>query len=440
MDLKNFKTYISRLIEQLTTLEKNGGHLNIKIEKFNFYQTDFYDSDISDKKELSELFSKLILKINSIITKCGTLKSDIVQYEKSNAVGLLAGGIAHEFNNILSGISGYLEPIDSGNNKLYIKKIELLISRAEFIVEKLLNLSKNSGTAEIRNFFPENEISSVIDLMNYKFKEANITIETEFINKSKIFFNISDFYSIISNLIINSIDALKNSINGKIIIKTYSDPLWYHITVWDSGEGIKPQVLKNIFNPFYTTKSNGSGLGLSVIHKIIIESGGEISVNSQTNKFTEFKIKIPINFKQTKSSDFTEKSNSNLITHNLNFSKTVLFIDSGRYENFIIKDFLIKNNITVISEPELFSSSNIIIIDSADIDCIKKKLDFPVYENKIIIILMDGRFPDKKIAGFLNKFNFLVKPLSIDELNALMELIINSKPDGFPIYETKNNF
>ncbi|HPG30737.1 MAG TPA: HAMP domain-containing sensor histidine kinase [bacterium] len=435
------KTFLTNIISRIKSAENSGERITalFKTPEFEKSISGLVENDSFPDEEIRNLFSELINGINTIVTKCSTLKSDIVEVEKNNAIALLSGGVAHEFNNILSGISGYLESMSSGENTVFSKKIFDLIERAGLIVEKLMNLSKHAELREIKKFSPETEISGIIDLMNYKIKEFDIRIETEFLNKSNIIFNISDFYSIVSNLIINSVDALKNSSGRKIIVKTYNYQEWFYLSVWDSGRGMDSAVQKNIFNPFFTTKPYGSGLGLSVIRKIILESGGDIAVCSEPDKFTEFKIKLPVSKNIIAESNQTGLKLANIINHNLNLNRTVLFIDSNEYENHIIKDLLIKNNITVSANIDLIDECDAIIIDSRHTGKIKEKEKFSKLSGKRIALLLNENAGENWISTFNQKIYFLIQPLGIDELNRLIEFIVQSKTGGIPFYEKKNS-
>ena len=434
------KNILTNIIEEIKSAGNTGERISspvLKIQELEKLNPEKLENGIFSDDEIRNMLSELINSLNKIILKCSTLKSDIVEIEKNNAIALLAGGVAHEFNNILSGVSGYLESVISTENPVFSKKIFALIERAGLIVEKLMNLSKNAELREIKKFLPETEISGVIDLMNYKIKEFNITIETEFLNKTDIVFNISDFYSIVSNLIINSVDALKNSSGRKILIKTYNYQEWFYLSVWDSGRGIDTDVQKNIFNPFFTTKAYGSGLGLSIIRKIILESGGDISVCSEPDKYTEFKIKLPVS--KNIISEPRELKMPNIINNNFNLKRTVLFIDSNEYENYIIKDLLKKNNITVSANEDLIDDCGAIIIDSRHTGKIKEKLKLQQNSSKQIILLINETAEENLISMFEQKIYFFIQPLGIDELDRLIEFIVHSKTGGLPFYEKKNN-
>ena len=94
------------------------------------------------------------------------------------------------------------------------------------------------------------------------------------------------------NFILNALDAMKNG--GELSITAYAEGDEIIITFVDTGEGIQPQDLEKIFNPFYTTKPDGVGLGLSLTHRIIQSHKGKINVESQINKGTKVTVQLPI--------------------------------------------------------------------------------------------------------------------------------------------------
>ena len=103
----------------------------------------------------------------------------------------------------------------------------------------------------------------------------------------------SELNQVFMNILVNAAQAVKGE--GKIWIKTTMEDDWVYISFKDTGKGIPPDILKDIFNPFFTTKpvGVGTGLGLSISYGIIEKHGGEISVSSEVGKGTEFIIKLP---------------------------------------------------------------------------------------------------------------------------------------------------
>jgi len=397
--------------------------------------------DAIESPDCRDFFKSIITRLNILASNFSKIKSEIIHYEKSNAITILAGGIAHEFNNLLAGISGYLESqtlelnLNSAGREIS-DKISGLIARAENIVSRLLNLTK-TGAPEKKFFLAETEIDGLLDLFNYRLKAAGITVIRDYSNDKELFFDISDFVSIISNLLINSIDAL--STGGQIIIKTNNDAFFYYLSWWDSGIGIEKDKLDNIFTPFFTTKicssksKSGAGLGLSIVKKIILDNNGEIQVFSEKNRFTEFKIKLPLTDElAVKHKNLTDAQDAKYykITPEYSIVKSVVFIDeTNRPENYIIKDLLRNNNIKIFDNFCDIPNSNIIIIDSAS-KCERRQLS-----NKTLIVLFDSIDVLKEYLQLYNRFYFLVKPLKFAEILALKDFILQIGSADLPEYK-----
>ena len=256
-----------------------------------------------------------LIGLTKDITEHKSLTHQLYHSQKLDAVGQLAGGVAHDFNNMLGGIIGFAELL-LGN----IQNDEKLQSYCNNII----NISENAAnlTSQLLSFARKDKsISTPVSI--HKTIDSAITLLKRSINKGiniKTCYNASSdivigdpaqIESIIINLGINSRDAIENS--GTITIVTDLAELspsfcklsdfdiepgnYIVIKILDNGTGMNGETIEHIFEPFFTTKSagKGTGLGLSVIHGIIAAHKGLINVYSELGKGTEFKIYLPIN-------------------------------------------------------------------------------------------------------------------------------------------------
>ncbi len=238
------------------------------------------------------------------LTELLTLEEKLKKQEKLASIGRLTAGVAHEIRNPIASISGAAQMIsqdilnleDSELQKLS-KIIERESDRVNSLVAKLLTLTKPTKIKK-NNF---NLKTTAIELIeSYKtwseVREKNIQLQIQFEGESEIHGSKERFVEILSNLITNSIHSLIESINeSKVInisIKNSNHNL--QIKVVDNGIGISKEAQKQIFTPFFTTKTNGTGLGLAQVHKIISEFDGSIEVKSDLGKGAEFLLKIPV--------------------------------------------------------------------------------------------------------------------------------------------------
>ncbi len=228
------------------------------------------------------------------------LQARLIQSEKMAAVGLLAGGIAHEINNPLSGILAFaqlaLGQVEA-KSQVYedIKEVETSAIRCKKIVENLLQFSRQSFRDEKEETDIKEVMERVLPLLNVQVKESHALLETDFSEPlPKIFANVNQLEQVFLNLTSNACHAL--SPGGQIkIMATAQDSEGVILLFSDNGSGIKKEVLPQIFDPFFTTKKagKGTGLGLSIIYSIIQDHGGRIEVESGESEGTTFKIFLP---------------------------------------------------------------------------------------------------------------------------------------------------
>jgi two-component system cell cycle sensor histidine kinase/response regulator CckA len=253
-----------------------------------------------------------VLGIVRDISERKKLEKQLLQAQKLEGIGRLAGGIAHDFNNLLTSIIGYVGLI---NMKLgsdnpcsdYAKQTLKAAARATTLVQQLLTFSRKAiSKPRVIN------LNQVIKNFSKMLKRVlGEDVEFEFLPGKSIYNVKADpvqIEQIIMNLAVNSRDAMPRG--GKLIIETSNchldkDFLKKHpyvkrglyvlMMVSDTGFGMDEDTLSKIFEPFFTTKvdGEGTGLGLSMVYGITKQSGGHISVYSELNKGTTFKIYFP---------------------------------------------------------------------------------------------------------------------------------------------------
>lgn len=258
-----------------------------KILKINTFPVEY-------KKNNTEYIVVLIKDI----TNDKIVEAKLLRENKMISIGQLASGVAHEIRNPLGIIRNncYLLKDNVTVEEVHdcVKSIESNVDRASNIITNLLNFARisddNLEHINIRNFI-ENIVKLQYKILQLKNVEIKIDCDINLI----CYINGESLKHVFINLISNAVDAIHE--NGKIIINCYVESHSLFIDFKDNGEGIKEDALKDIFNPFYTTKpiGEGTGLGLYITYNEIKKNNGDISVESKLGIGTCFHIKIPLN-------------------------------------------------------------------------------------------------------------------------------------------------
>jgi two-component system, NtrC family, sensor kinase len=235
-------------------------------------------------------------------------QEQLIQSESLAAIGQLVAGIAHELNNPLASASSLIqtdiEMIREKGDNHHLDNILLAdltfslneLNKTKDIVKSILDLSRQTQT-----YLEEVNMNAVIgealQVLYNQYKSMDVTIETNFDpNLPTIQGNFSNLGQVLINIINNALQALPEG-QGTISLRTACQPSTNSIVVEcrDDGSGIPPEVMKDIFKPFFTTKEvgRGTGLGLYITHEIIKKHGGKIGVKSELGKGTTITIEIP---------------------------------------------------------------------------------------------------------------------------------------------------
>lgn len=234
------------------------------------------------------------------------MEKELLKADKLESLGILAGGIAHDFNNQLTGILGNIGLarifLESDKNKAYsrLEIAERAIENAQSLTQQLLTFSRGGSPIKVAS-----SIERVVrETADFSLRGSNIRYEISTAeNILPVEIDEGQMSRVINNIIINSCQAMPNggllniSIDNIALDENSNLPLkagkYVVITIQDHGIGIPEDNLNKIFDPYFSTKKQGSGLGLSVAYSIINKHSGYISVKSQVNQGTTFYIYLP---------------------------------------------------------------------------------------------------------------------------------------------------
>lgn len=236
------------------------------------------------------------------VTEERRLQREVIQQEKMAAIGMLAGGVAHEINNPLGGIIAFSQLIkkdlkDEDPIKADISEIETAALRCKKIVQDLLDFSRISS-GKVRACVQINDmLGKVLPFIKMELRSLNIRLKTCFDpDLPSIVGDANRLEQVFLNLMTNACQAMKKGGELKLSTKYDLKEQAVCIEVKDTGVGIPPGDLSKVFDPFFTTKrpGEGTGLGLSISYRIIRDHGGKINVVSIFGKGTTFNVCLPI--------------------------------------------------------------------------------------------------------------------------------------------------
>jgi PAS domain S-box-containing protein len=227
------------------------------------------------------------------------LELQLIQSEKMAAIGQLAAGIAHEIRNPLGIIMNALydlaellpDPSPDVREDLQIARVEM--ARVQEIINNLLEFSRDSH-AESQAVDLNALIGRTLKLMGKYLQNHGVQAVAALGRLGPCEANENGLRQVLLNLITNAVQAMPEG--GELRLETFTTPSGcVGLRVSDTGHGIPPEDLCRIFDPFYTTKEpgEGTGLGLSVVHSVIKNAGGDIQVDSQPRRGTTFTIRLP---------------------------------------------------------------------------------------------------------------------------------------------------
>ena len=228
-------------------------------------------------------------------------QSQLVQKEKMATIGLLASGIAHEFNNIMAGVSGYAQL--AKKDPVYKDMlVDVALTQAERAFELTKSLSTYHRTGPtVGNCHLAEVVEGVLCLVQKELQRCGISVTSSIPDSLGVTVSPGQLQEVLLNLLINSIHAV-GSQGGRVEIRAEpAEPNQVRIELSDDGRGIPADDLTKIFDPFFTTKGalgggsqSGTGLGLTVCYNIVQTNGGDIEVESEVGRGTTFRIRLPV--------------------------------------------------------------------------------------------------------------------------------------------------
>ncbi len=420
------------LANKITLLNRSPGAFFLEEVVFRDCKGNTVPVELRLANTLGEHIENGVIFICREITERDVLWNRLVRAERLATMGEMMASVAHELNNKLTPIIGYSEILSTKMNEEQLAKaiegIRAASEGAKRIVDSLLLFSRREKPSKIEcsiNDIIENSCHLVSTYISGAIKieitkELNLSLPPVMADPHQI-------EQVITNVIKNAVDAL-SSRGGKITIRSEMQDDHVVARIIDNGPGISEEIIKKIFDPFFSTKmqKNGTGLGLSICHGIMKEHGGDISVTSRPG-FTEFVIKLPVH--DSSSALEIVRDENNIIKLDLPQKPWIMVIDDEHeicdllFEVFSQKFHALKASNGKEALKGLQKQKVDVIVSDLKMpemngmEFYERLLrEFPEYEHRVIFTT--GIVSDVDTINFLNKYDlpYLRKPFKIKEL------------------------
>ena len=399
-----------------------------------------------------------VLVILIDITNRKRLEKMLVRSQKMEAVGRLAGGIAHDMNNLLTPILGAVEMLtfevgDHPKARSHIEMIRQVVEQARSLTRQLLVFSR-------RNLISPERLN--LNRILQRFQELFPRIMGEQIRWTMdlaadlpdIYAGTSQIEQLILNLLVNAREAMPEGGDVRIVTRRFTveptdmnritemEPGEYVVLeVSDTGKGMTPEVQEHIFEPFYTTKPDGSGMGLATVYAIVRQLNGYIHVYSEVGEGTLFRIYIPAfqtpGYLISKKSDRHEREAKKVPGGH----ETILVIEDQEEVRGVTCEFLRQLGYEVYDVATLAEARTWLASQERPPDLILSDVVLTdgrgpqFYESikgtypTIRVIFMSGYPADQGVSGksHLAEYPFLLKPFNFYDLAVLIRKVIEGK-------------
>ncbi|HZH12250.1 MAG TPA: ATP-binding protein [Microvirga sp.] len=386
------------------------------------------------------------------------VEEQLAQSQKMNAVGQLAGGVAHDFNNVLQAIIGYSDlllanhrPTDPSFQD--IMQIKQNANRAASLVRQLLAFSRR------QTLRPEvlNLNDRLYDLSMLLKRLLGERVELDLSHGRDLWFvkaDVNQFEQVVVNLAVNARDAMPTG--GKLAIRTANVPSqeaarlnvsgmppadYVLVEVSDTGIGMTADVLEKIFEPFFTTKEvgKGTGLGLSTVFGIVKQSGGYIDVNSTPGQGTTFSIFLPRHIPEMQEAPEEAKVDTpKKPAADMTGQGTILLVEDEDPVRAVNARALTARGYTVLEAASGIEAMEIIQERGAPVDLVVSDVVMPEMDGPTLLGELRKLYPDLKVifvSGYAEEafrknlpegeeFNFLPKPFSLRQLVETVKQVI----------------
>ena len=268
---------------------------------FLTYRT--YLKNVETSAAQADQAEKHVKELSHYIAEQERIREQFSQLEKLSALGELASGVAHDFNNTLAGILGRAQLLQRTNDPEKMQRgLEIIIKTAEDgakTVKRIQDFARQRRDHDFELVAIDQILTDASEITRPRWKNSaeaeniHINLDLQIRSNAMVMGDDSELREVFVNMVFNAIDAMPEG--GRLSLSTEIVSDTVVISICDTGVGMYPEVRSRIFDPFFTTKGKaGLGLGLAVSYGIIRRHGGNIEVDSVYGKGTEFRILLPV--------------------------------------------------------------------------------------------------------------------------------------------------
>ncbi|SDL71080.1 ATP-binding protein [Sediminibacillus halophilus] len=263
-------------------------HLSIRNKEGKYIWAESVIGRLRDEEHASDL----LISVTKDIQDKKEAEEMMIRSEKMSVAGQLAAGVAHEIRNPLTSIKGFLQLLQAGIDRKeeYYKIMVDEIEKIETITSELLFISKPMTDDKKIEMLSE-LLGDVIVLLRSQAKLKNVDIYLNLDKEQSVFCDRSQIKQVFINLIKNAVEAMKDG--GSVFVNGRTNKGWVEIDIVDEGPGIPENILHKLKEPFFTTKKDGTGLGLMISNQIVEKHHGRLEIYRNPDKGSTFRVILP---------------------------------------------------------------------------------------------------------------------------------------------------
>ena len=261
-----------------------------------------YIQNVENSAAQAEQAERHVQELSHYIAEQERIREQFTQIEKLSALGELASGVAHDFNNTLAGILGRAQLIMRTDDPEKIRRgLQIIVKAAEDgakTVKRIQNFARQRHARDLEPVSVDQLLFDVSEITRPRWRDrgdasgTHIVLELQNTSQAVVMGEGSELREVLVNMVFNAVDAMPEG--GRLTLTAEQSDGFVRIGVRDTGTGMSPEVRSRIFDPFFTTKGEGGlGLGLAVSYGIVSRHEGIIEVESQAGVGTTFSIRLP---------------------------------------------------------------------------------------------------------------------------------------------------